>query len=55
MQCLLNPSLQIAALENNDDDDNDKEEEDSYIGNSDSTTQIKPTESSADDKMVKIR
>ena len=46
-------SLQITALENNDDEGDDDEGNGSYTISSDSKTEVKPTDSSVDDKMVR--
>ena len=51
---LLLFTIQITALENNDDDQGDDDEGNgSYTNSSDSTSEVKPTDSSLDDKMVR--
>ena len=47
-------SLQITALENNDDEGDDEGDDDEGTNdNSDSTIEVKPTDSSVDDKVVR--
>ena len=46
-------SLQITALENNDDEGDDEGDDDEGTNSSDSTTEVKPTDSSVDDKVVR--